>query len=64
VTAAFITFVYLGVGVTAIGVGLLSDVISLFAAVSIVSAVVSVTALATAGWHRADLHSRQVPVKP
>jgi MFS family permease len=62
VTAAFITFVYLGVSVSVIGVGLLSDVLSLFAAVSIVSAVVSATALATAAWHWAELHPRQVPV--
>jgi MFS family permease len=54
VTAAFITCVYLGVSVTAIGVGLLTEVLSLFAAVSVVSAVVAAAALATAGWHWAS----------
>jgi MFS family permease len=62
VTAAFITCVYLGVSVAAIGLGLLGDALSMYAAVSIVSAVISATALASAGWHWASLHSRQVPV--
>jgi MFS family permease len=51
VTAAFITCVYLGVSVASIGVGVLSDVLSQFPAVAIVSAVISVAAILTALWH-------------
>lgn len=51
VTAAFTTCVYLGVTVAATGVGLLSDALSLFAAVGVVSGVIAVVAAATAAWH-------------
>ncbi len=50
-TAAFITCVYLGVSVAAIGVGLLGDALSLFGAVGIVSGVIAAAAVATAIWH-------------
>jgi predicted MFS family arabinose efflux permease len=52
VTAAFITCIYAGVAVTAIGVGLLSDALSLFAAVSIVAAAIAATAILAAIWQR------------
>jgi MFS family permease len=51
VTAAFITCIYVGVTVSAVGVGLLSDAFSLSVAVAIVAAVIAATALATALWH-------------
>ncbi|GIH20065.1 MFS transporter [Rugosimonospora africana] len=51
VTAAFITCVYLGVTVAAVSVGLLSDVLSLFAGVSVVSVGIIAVAAATAVWH-------------
>ncbi|GAA5195857.1 MFS transporter [Rugosimonospora acidiphila] len=51
VTAAFITMVYLGVSVSAIGVGVLSDVLSRFAGITIVSAVIVAGAIPTALWH-------------
>jgi len=51
VTAAFITCLYSGVTVAAVGVGLLSDALSLFAAVSVVAGVIAATALLTAVWH-------------
>ncbi len=50
-TAAFITCLYSGVTVAAVGVGLLSDALSLFAAVSVVAGVIAATALLTAVWH-------------
>jgi MFS family permease len=51
VTAAFITCVYAGVATAAISAGLISDVASLFLAVTIVGSVIGVLALATAAWH-------------
>lgn len=51
VTAAFITCVYLGVAAAAISVGLLSDALSLYAAVIVVSAVIAAVAGAAALWH-------------
>jgi hypothetical protein len=51
VTAAFITCVYAGVSVTVIATGLLSDAISLSAAVAISGATVAAVAATTAAWH-------------
>jgi MFS family permease len=50
-TAAFITFVYASVSVTAIATGLMSDAISLSTAVAITGATVAAVAAATAAWH-------------
>jgi MFS family permease len=55
VTAAFITFVYSAVSVTAIATGLMSDAISLSTAVAITGATVAVVAATTAAWHVRDL---------
>jgi MFS family permease len=55
VTAAFITFVYSAVSVTAIAAGLMSDAISLSTAVAITGATVAVVAATTAAWHVRDL---------
>ncbi|HYY81582.1 MAG TPA: MFS transporter [Actinomycetes bacterium] len=52
VTAAFITCVYTGVTIAAVSVGLLSDALSLFAAVAIVAVAIAATATATTAWHR------------
>ena len=51
VTAAFVTCVYIGLSTGAIGVGLLTDALSLFAALAIMSAVIGAVAIATALWH-------------
>jgi MFS family permease len=57
VTAAFITCIYLGVSVTAIGTGLLSDALSLATAVAIAGAVVAAFAAAATMWHLAARHA-------
>jgi MFS family permease len=51
VTAAFVTCVYIGLSIGAIAVGLLTDALSLFAALAIMSAVIGAVAVATALWH-------------
>jgi MFS family permease len=51
VTAAFITFVYSAVSVTAIATGLMSDALSLSTAVAISGVTVATVAAATAAWH-------------
>ncbi|MFI5898442.1 MFS transporter [Actinoplanes sp. NPDC051513] len=51
VTAAFLTCVYLGVSAAAIAVGLLSDALTLFAAVTIVASAIAAVAAPTAFWH-------------
>ena len=51
VTAAFVTCVYVGLSVGAIGVGLLTDALSLFAALAIMSATIGTVAVATTLWH-------------
>jgi MFS family permease len=51
VTAAYITCIYTGVTVTAVGAGLLSGVMSLFAAVTVVAVVVAAVAATVALWH-------------
>ncbi|GAB3431296.1 MFS transporter [Flindersiella endophytica] len=50
VTAAFITCIYTGVAVASITVGLLSNVFSLFAAVTLTAVTIACTAVATAVW--------------
>jgi MFS family permease len=50
VTAAFLTCVYLGVAVTAVSTGLLSDLYSLPTAIDAVSAVAGVVAIAAVVW--------------
>jgi MFS family permease len=51
VTAAFITTVYAGVASSVIGVGVVSDLISLDVAVALFAIVIGAVALATAAWH-------------
>jgi MFS family permease len=51
VTAAFVTCVYVGLSAGAIGVGLLTDLLSLFAALAIMSALIGAVAMATSLWH-------------
>jgi MFS family permease len=51
VTAAFITCVYAAVSVTAVATGLMSDALSLSAAVAITGATVAALAATTATWH-------------
>ena len=53
VTAAFISCIYCGVAISAIGVGLLSTTLSLRAAVTIFAVVVGATAVAATAWHLA-----------
>jgi MFS family permease len=55
VTAAFITFVYLSVTVTAIGTGLLSDALSLGTAVAIAGGAVVAVAAASGAWHLREI---------
>jgi MFS family permease len=59
VTAAFISCIYMGVSVTAIGTGLLSDATSLFTAVAVAGSVVASIAAATIGWHLAAAKTRR-----
>ena len=51
VTAAFISCIYSGVAISAIGVGLLSTALSLRAAVTIFAIAVGSTALTAIAWH-------------
>jgi MFS family permease len=51
VTAAFVTVIYLGVAISVIGVGLLSERFSLFVAFAVFAAAISAVALATAASH-------------
>jgi MFS family permease len=51
VTAAFISCIYMGVSVTAISTGLLSDATSLFTAVATAGSVVAGVAAVTIAWH-------------
>jgi MFS family permease len=51
VSAAFAVFIYLGVAVGVIVVGLLALAVSLFAAVGVFAAVIGGTALIAAAWH-------------
>jgi len=61
VTAAFISCIYSGVAISAIGVGLLSTVLSLRAAVTIFAVVVGSTALTAIAWHiRTRIRTPQV----
>jgi MFS family permease len=53
VTAAFISCIYLGVSVTAIGTGLLSDATSLFTAVATAGTAIAIVAAVTTAWHLA-----------
>jgi MFS family permease len=55
VTAAFITFVYASVSVTVIATGLMSDALSLSAAVAITGATVATVAAVTIAWHVSSL---------
>ena len=50
-TAAFISCIYSGVAISAIGVGLLSTALSLRTAVTIFAGVVGTTALMATAWH-------------
>lgn len=54
VSAAFAMFVYLGVAMPVIGVGLLALAVSLFAAVGVFAAAIGGAALLLAAWHPAD----------
>jgi MFS family permease len=58
VTAAFISCIYVGVAVSAIGVGLLSTALSLRDAVAIFATVVGVTALGAMAWQVAATRLR------
>ena len=58
VTAAFISCIYFGVAISAIGVGLLSTTLSLRAAVTIFALVVGATAIAAMAW---QLSARRSP---
>ncbi|MFL5869224.1 MAG: MFS transporter [Thermoleophilaceae bacterium] len=60
VTAAFITILYCGVSVTAIGVGFISDATSLQTAVAIVGSVVALTAVLATAWHLASVRRERV----
>jgi MFS family permease len=51
VTAAFVTCIYLGVSVSAIGVGVLADLASLSVGVAAFGVVTGTAALAVAAWH-------------
>ena len=51
VTAAFVTMVYAGVATAAIGVGVLSTRLSLFASFTVFAVVTGALSLATAVWH-------------
>ena len=51
VTAAFLACIYAGVIIASIGTGLLSEVMSLFGAVTVVSIVITVVAVPFAAWH-------------
>jgi MFS family permease len=51
VTAAFVTCIYLGVSVSAVGVGLLADAYSLSTGVAVFAVVTGCAALAVALWH-------------
>jgi MFS family permease len=53
VTAAFISCIYLGVTVTAIGTGLLADATSLFVAVATAGSTIAAVAAAAIAWHLA-----------
>jgi MFS family permease len=55
VTAAFFVCVYLGVAVSAIGVGVVATLASLYTAVIVFSCVTGAAALAAAAWHVAVL---------
>ena len=57
-TAAFISCIYFGVAISAIGVGLLSTTLSLRAAVTIFALVVGATAIAAMAW---QLSARRSP---
>ena len=60
VTAAFISCIYSGVAISAIGVGLLSTALSLRTAVTIFAGVVGTTALTATAWHlRARIRAPQ-----
>jgi MFS family permease len=60
VTAAFISCIYSGVALSAIGVGLLSTTLSLRAAVTIFAVVVGATAVSATAWHLALTRRRGV----
>jgi predicted MFS family arabinose efflux permease len=51
VNAAFYTSIYLGVSVSAIGVGILGSAVSLFTGLSVFAAVTGTGALGVAAWH-------------
>ena len=55
VTAAFFVCVYLGVAVSAIGVGVVATLASLYTAVTVFAVVTGAAALAAAAWHVAVL---------
>jgi MFS family permease len=57
VNAAFYTSIYLGVSLSAIGVGVLAATVSLFTGVAVFAAVTGSAALLVAGWHLASERS-------
>jgi hypothetical protein len=61
VTAAYFMCIYLGVAVSAIGVGLLATLASLYIAVTVFAAVTGGAALAAGAWHVAVVRRRVAP---
>jgi MFS family permease len=51
VTAAYVTSIYVAVGTSVVGVGLLTLRVSLFAAVTVFAVAIGTAATATAAWH-------------
>jgi MFS family permease len=62
VTAAFFVCVYLGVAVSAIGVGLVATAASLYAAVAVFACVTGFASVAAIGWHVAVARGSGAPL--
>jgi membrane protein implicated in regulation of membrane protease activity len=62
VTAAFFMCIYLGVALSAIGVGLLTTLTSLQTAVAVFAAVAGAASLTAIAWHRAWLRAGGDPL--
>jgi len=63
VTAAFFVCVYLGVAVSAIGVGLVATLASLYTAVVVFACVTGAACVAAIGWHVAVVRRGGVPLR-
>jgi MFS family permease len=62
VTAAFFVCVYLGVAVSAIGVGVLATIASLYTAVAVFAVVTGAACLGAIAWHVALVRGRRAPL--